>query len=329
MAHPGGLMQLLSGSLYSAILCAAAELRVAEVLTGSDGAPQTRSGAELAGLCGAGEAELTRLLRALSVLGLVEALPDGSWRGREVLAFLREDADGGLRALALLQGEPAIGGAWQRCADAIKSGRSGFELAHGKKMFELFDEDPRLRSLFQRSLRGSAGWNEAVVDVLALTGRTLLVDVGGGDGQLAAALVRRWPGLAAIVFDRPGVAGMAGLAVAQPGVEARAGDFFVEVPEGDVHLLRWVLHDWNDDEARRILQRCRASLRPGGVVYLVENLLDEDPGAALLDLSMMILTGGRERTRAEFAALLERAGLRLQKVLPTKAGVKILEATTD
>src|SRR5262245_60067830 len=118
-AHPGGLMQLLSGSLYSALVAAAAELQIAEGLS------EPRTTAELAERCGAREDGLSRLLRALAVLGLVELLPDGRWRGAEVLAFLRDDADGGLRALALLQAEPVISGAWQRCAEAVKSGKTG------------------------------------------------------------------------------------------------------------------------------------------------------------------------------------------------------------
>jgi SAM-dependent methyltransferase len=317
-------MQLLSGPLYGAILCAAAELRVAEALE----AP--RSLAELASVCGAGEEGLGRLLRALAVLGLVERRPDGRWGGTGALAFLGEDHPASLRALALLQGEPAILGAWQRCAEAVRTGRPGFELSNGMKIFEFLDSEPRLRRLFQRSVSGSPGWNQAVVEALDLSGRGVLVDVGAGEGGLLRALLARWPALEGVALDRPGVVAAA---QAQGGKEERlswvAGDFFSAIPDGDVQLLRWVLHDWPDEEAAAILGRCRAALRPGGVLYLVENLIDQDPGAALLDLSMLILTGGRERSQAEYATLLAHAGLRLERVIPTRAGVKILEATAS
>jgi hypothetical protein len=307
-------MQLLSGSLYSAIICATADLRLAEALD------EPRALDDLAARVNADARSLERLLRALAVLGLVERLPDGRWRGAEVLAFLRADHDGSLQALALLQGEPIIAGAWQRCAEAVRSGRSGFELAHQQKMFDFLDRDERLRRLFQRSLQGSEGWNKAIVEVLDLAGRKVLVDVGAGDGRLLEALLARWPTLSGVALDRPAVAPSS-----SSRIEWVAGDFFQRVPPGDVHLLRWVLHDWPDDQALQILQQVREA--SSGVVYLVENLLGNDPGAALLDMSMLILTGGRERTREEFGSLLERAGLRLQRVLPTRAGVQILEAT--
>jgi O-methyltransferase domain/Dimerisation domain len=308
-------MQLLSGSLYSAILCAAAELGIAEALD------EPRAIDDLAARVGAQAAPLERLLRALAVLGLVQRLPDGRWQGAEVLAFLRGDHESSLRALALLQGETAMMRAWQRCAEAVRTGKSGFELAHGRKLFDFLDGDERLRGLFHCSLRGTAGWNEAVVEALDLSARRLVVDVGAGDGRLLEAIVRRWPHLRGVAFDRPGVA-QKDCNRSQSFLE---GDFFEGVPEGDVHILRWVLHDWPDDDAVSILVRCREASR--GVVYVVENLIGpDDPGAALLDMSMMILTGGRERTRDEFAALFERAGLRLLQVLPTRAGVKILEA---
>jgi hypothetical protein len=313
--HPGALMQLLSGSLYSAILCAAAELRVAEALAEGPLFPD-----EVAGRCGAAPDGMTRLLRALGTLGLVQQLPDGRIGGSEALALLLDEREGSLRPLALLHGEAAIGAAWRRLGDAVKSGRSGFELAHEHKLFEALDGDARLRELFHRALGGPAAWNQAVADALDLVGRALAVDVGAGDGRLLRAVVEKHPGLRGVAFDRPAVVEQH----REESLEWVAGDFFESVPEGDAYLLRWVLHDWPDEDALAILRRCAEARRPGGPIFVVENLLDE-PGTALLDLTMLTLTGGRERTRADFAKLFERAGLRLERVIPTKAGLKILE----
>lgn len=319
--HVSQLMQLISGSIYSAIVCATAELEVAEAL--ADG-PCTLD--ELAARCSADREALGRLMRALAALGLVSEA-EGRYATTDGLGWLRGSADGSLRALALLGGQPAMQGAWRHCAEAVRTGRTAFELANGRPLFDYLDDHEALRSTFQRSLSGPEAWNQAIADALDLAGRTLVVDVGAGDGRLLAALVRAWPGLRGIAFDRPSVVAAAGR---DPSLEWVGGDFFAGVPAGgDVYLLRWVLHDWTDDQAVAILAHCRAAMRAGGVVLLVERLLAEpsDGSAALLDLTMLVLTGGRERTEAEYAALLARAGLRLSRALPTSAGLRILEAT--
>ncbi len=322
--HVSALMQLLGGSIYSAIVCATAELEIAEALAGG---PPTLD--ELADRCAGDRDALGRLMRAHATHGLVTQA-DERYATTDALGWLRADADGSLRSLALLGGQPAIQRAWQHCAEAVRTGRPAFELAHGRPLFDYLDDHDQLRTVFQRSLSGPDGWNQAIVDALDLSGRTLAVDVGAGDGRLLAALVRAWPGLRGVAFDRPSV--VAERTTRDASLEWVGGDFFGGVPAGgDVYLLRWVLHDWSDDQAVAILERCRAAKREGGVVLLVERLLTEPPqdgSAALLDLTMLVLTGGRERTETQYAALLARAGLRLTRVLPTPAGLQILEATS-
>ena len=321
--HVSQLMQLIGGSIYGAIVCATAELEIAEAL--ADG---PRSLEELAARCGADRDALSRLMGALAALGLVTQI-DGRYATTDGLGWLRADADGSLRSLALLGGQPAMQRAWQHCADAVRTGRPAFELANGRPLFEYLDEHDALRAMFQRSLSGPDAWNQAIAEALDLSGRTLVVDVGAGDGRLLAALVGARPGVRGIAFDRPSV--VAEAAARETSVEWVGGDFFESVPAGgDVYLLRWVLHDWTDEQAVAILARCRAAMREGGVVLLVERLLSGSPhdgGAALLDLTMLVLTGGRERSEAQYAELLSRAGLRLSRVISTAAGMRILEAT--
>lgn len=320
--HVGALMQLLGGSIYSAILCATAELELAEALANGP-----RSLEELAQACATDREALDRLLRALAVLGVVVPLGDGRYMTTEGLGWLRADADGSLRALALLGGHPAIQRAWQFCAEAVRTGRPAFELAHGRPLFEYLDDDDGLRTVFQRSLSGPDAWNQAIVDALELSGRTHVVDVGAGDGRLLAALLRAHPSLTGVAFDRPSVA--AAGREHEPALTWEGGDFFTSVPAGgDVYVLRWILHDWSDEQAVEILARCKAAMREGGVIVLVERVLASahDGDAALLDLTMLVLTGGRERSEPEYAALFARAGLVLAAVRPTAAGLRILEA---
>ena len=323
--HVSQLMQLIGGSIYGAIVCATAELEIAEALAGG---PRTLD--ELTVRCGGDREALHRLMRALVALGLVTQA-DGRYATTDGLGWLRADADGSLRSLALLGGQPAIQNAWRHCAEAVRTGKTGFELANGRPLFDYLDDDHGLRALFQRSLSGPDAWNQAIAEALDLSGRAVAVDIGAGDGRLLAALVRAWPNLRGVAFDRPSVIAESKAAAHAASLEWVGGDFFEGVPAGgDVYLLRWVLHDWTDDEAVAILERCRAAMREGGVVLLVERLLAQpnDGDAALLDLTMLVLTGGRERTEAEYAALLARAGLRLSRVLATSAGLRILEATT-
>ena len=318
----GALMQYLSGLPFNAILSATAELDLAEVLAGG---PLEVS--EVASRCGAQADAIGRLLRALAVLGLVARTDDERYASTPALAFLRTGGDGSLRALALLHAQPPIQAAWQRFADAIRTGTTGFQLAHGRPFFDHLDAHDGLRELFQASLSGPAAWNAVIAEAgVDLSDRRLAVDVGAGDGRLLGALLDAYPDLQGIAFDRPGVAARAPLA--HPRLTWQGGSFFDAVPAGDVHLLRWVLHDWPDEQAVAVLRRCREASAAGGLLLVLENLLDTPAGAgaALLDVSMMVFTGGRERTGAEYASLLERGGWRLERSIPTTAGLSVLTA---
>ncbi len=153
--------------------------------------------------------------------------------------------------------------------------------------------------------------------------------MGGGQGSLLAAVLRQYHDVSGTLFDQPHVVGASAPADLAGRWSAVGGSFFEAVPPGDCYLLKWILHDWSDNQCATILRRCRESLRPDGVVLVVELLLDR-PGherfTALMDLQMLVVAGGRERTEAEFGALFERAGLRLSRVLDTGTPFVVLEA---
>jgi SAM-dependent methyltransferase len=158
----------------------------------------------------------------------------------------------------------------------------------------------------------------------------VVVDVGGGHGRLLSAILARYPSVEGILFDLPGGIAAAGLGGPLPRCKLVAGDFFEAVPEGaNAYLMKKVLHDWSDDDAVRILANCRRAMAPGGRVLVAETVVP--PGNApdpikVMDVNMLVVTGGRERTADEFAALFERAGLKAGRVVPTGARVSILEA---
>ena len=156
-----------------------------------------------------------------------------------------------------------------------------------------------------------------------VSGLASVVDVGGGPGTLLRAVRERAPSADVVLVNLPAV-------VAGSDLPSVAGDFFTEVPAGaDAYLLSRVLHNWDDDAARRVLRVCRAAMRPDSVLLVVEAVLPEravdDPAAVRMDLHMLVLLHGHERTAAEYAALCEAAGLRLTRDVPTGAGVHVLE----
>jgi hypothetical protein len=169
----------------------------------------------------------------------------------------------------------------------------------------------------------------ALVDAYDYTRFDVIADVGGGHGHLLAAVLERAPRARGILFDLPHVVAGAS-SLRSPRLEIAAGDFFVDTPpQADLYLLMDLLHDWRDDDATRILASVRRGAPAHARVLIIETLVPESPGphfGKTLDIIMLAVTGGRERTRAEFAALLDRSGFRLERVLPTRSEYSVVEA---
>jgi hypothetical protein len=210
---------------------------------------------------------------------------------------------------------------------AVRSGGVPFESVHGERFFAHLGAHPELVGAFQASMRDrSAREAAAVVAAYDFTVFGTVVDVGGGGGVLLTAILDAAPEVSGVLFDRPEVA-------ARSPLPAVAGDFFVEVPAGaDAYLLSRVIHDWSDADAVAILRTCRRAMTESARLLLVEAELPEraadHPAAIRMDLHMLALLGGRERTRAEYAALLAEADLRLATVVPADpvSGVHVFEA---
>jgi hypothetical protein len=208
---------------------------------------------------------------------------------------------------------------------AVRTSGIPFEVVHGEPFFTHLAARPADSAAFQASMAARSA-QEAAAVVAAYDFRRFrrLVDVGGGPGVLLRAVLAATPGLDGLLFDRPEVVRTATL-------PAAAGDFFTSVPGGaDAYLLSRVLHDWDEDDALRMLRTCRAAMNPHATLLIVEAVLPrraaDDPAAVRMDLNMLMLLHGRERTEAEYAALLDAAGLTLVSTVPTTAGVHLLEA---
>lgn len=308
------VLWMVRGAWVTMVLRAGCRLEVFDLLE----TPHTA--AEVADRIDADPRATERLLRALDELGLLEEA-DGRYVANARGATLASGHPDGLRSLALMQSWLPNVTAWHHLDEAVSSGTSVYERVNGTPPWEHLNAHPEEEALFNRAMARRAG--DQVAAVLAgadLTAATSLVDVGGGRGAMLAGLLGALPHLTGVVADRPDVAAEAESAFAQAGLGARAHgvgcDFFVSVPEGsDVYLLSNVLHDWDDHESVRILRTVRRSMRSDSRLLLVEKLLDvpgrspaETRDLAFVDLHMLVMFGARERTLAEYDALLAEAG---------------------
>lgn len=222
--------------------------------------------------------------------------------------------------------------AWAGLLAAVRSGEAGYPSVFGRGLWATLEATPGLAASFDAWM---AGWAEQwVPDVV--TGRDWsvtahVVDVGGGAGRLLGALLRATPGLRGTLVEQSGAASRARTALADVADRASVveGSFFDALPiGGDVYLLAQVVHDWPDAHASLIMQRCADAARPSGRVILVERLVDEaqpHPDHARMDLMMLVMFGGAERTRTEFAALAAQSGLRLVDTRPIGHGLSFIE----
>lgn len=313
------LARLADGYLITQLLYVAATLGLPDKLAAGPAAAD-----ELAGAVGAAPGPLHRVLRGLAAEQVLDELPDGRFSLTAVGALLVEGAPGSLRGPVLARGRiyfPALVG----LLDAVRAGGTPFELVYGEPFFDHLAARPAESAAFRASMADrSAREAAAVVGAYQFDRFRRLVDVGGGTGVLLRAILDATPGLDGLLFDRPEVVEAASL----PAV---GGDFFTAVPDGaDAYLLSRVIHDWDDTEAAAILRTCRRAMPAGGTLLLVEAVLPrraaDDPAAIRMDLHMLALLRGRERTEDEYAALLDLAGLALTRSVPTGTGVRILEA---
>ena len=326
------LMQYITGAWVAQAVYAAAKLGVADHL--KDGPKPV---ADLATAVGVAAEPLHRLLRALASVGVFIPTADGGYALTPAADLLRTDAPGSLRAVATMYGEPWHRAAWSAIGYSLRTGKPAFDEVHGAPIFDYIPKHPEVGAIFDAAMTGFTSMAaQSVLGAYDFTAIGTLVDVAGGHGSLLAAILKAHPQMQGVLFDMPSVIAGApqGGHLARAGVADRCqlvgGDFFQEVPPGDACVLKHIIHDWSDAHAVRILTSCRKALRPGGRLLLMEMALpagNEAHFGKWLDLEMLMMTqGGRERTEAEYRTLLEKAGFRLTRVVPTPSPTSVIEA---
>jgi hypothetical protein len=320
------LRAMVTGYRLSAALNVAADLAISDLLC--DG-PRTVD--DLAAATGTHPDTLHRLLHALATVGVYEERPDGSFAGTELGEGLRSDVPDSVRPLARTLSSPALWAAWGHLGHSVRTGENAFRARHGVDAWTRRQELPEENAIFNETMTVQTSViAPAVAEACDFSGLSSVVDVGGGQGILLEAVLARHPHLSGTVFDQAHVLPTEPASSAlEPRWSVVGGSFFDAVPESDAYLLKSILHDWPDHECVLILETCRRSLRPGGVVLVVETLLGR-PGfeaeAAFSDINMLVMPGGRERTEQQYAALFEAAGLRLAGVVDTPSRMSVVEA---
>jgi hypothetical protein len=322
------MMSMITGYWVTQVVRAAAAFNLADhVAEGLSTAP------EIAKVESTDPDATRRLLRACASLGLFTSQDGVHFAGTSLLETLRKDSPNSLHGFAVSQAAPGHWQPWGQFPQAVRENSPQTHAVYGSSIFEYFAEHLDEAEAFTSSMTnlGRLGGIE-VARVLDTEGVRLAVDVGGASGDLVHSVMLANPKLKGAVLDRPHVVPDAVEAARSKGLGDRftvvAGDFFEEVPPADLYLLKYIMHDWNDEQCVRILSNCRESLAEGGRVAVIEHLIGKtgEPGIApLMDMNMLVMLPGRERDVDEFDALFAAAGLRRTKVAPVGAQ-SIIEA---
>jgi len=310
----------------------AAALRIPDFL--ADG---PRRSDELAQAAGAHPGALHRLMRALVALELCVQTEDGAFALTPMGDLLRSDSPDSARSWALLMGGRYVWHGWENLVECVRTGQPAPKLQGEKETFEAMAADPEGAAIFYQAMmevtRQAVG---AIIEAYDFSGVRTVVDVGGGYGMLLAAILAGSPEIRGKVFDLPHCQEGATRLLEERGVAGRAefvaGSFFESVPAGaDAYILKSVIHDWDDERSLTIFKNCRAAMNNDARLLIIEPTVPERVGSSShdgvivgSDLNMLVMTGGRERTEAEFRALLEAAGLRIAQIVtapPSAFGV--------
>ena len=324
------LAQMLAGAWLAQALSVAARLGIADRL-----AAGPLSAAELAERLETDAIATYRLLRALAGAGVFRESEDGRFALTPLASPLRADAPDSVRDYAIMAGERWVWASIGGLMHSVKTGAPAFHHLFGVPLFDYYVAHPEAGRIGSDGLKSvGRGQDEAVAATLELRGGRRLVDVGGGQGGLLAALLAAHPEAEGMLFDLPHVVALAPPVLAAAGVASRCritgGDFFEALPrDGEIYLLRKVLHDWDDRRADQLLAVCRDAMPAGARLVVAEAIVPEGNALAyakLLDLLMLAYAGGRERTEREYRALLAAAGFTVDRIVPTRSSLSLIEA---
>ena len=321
------LIRLGLGFMVSQALNVVADLNIADLMAAGE-----RSVDDLAAETGCQRDALYRIMRVLAAEGIFRETAGGGFELTELGAGLQSNGSGPRDFIRMMNREPYL--AFSQLSHSVHTGLPAFDKVFGKPRFDWLADHADEAALFQRAMIAlSQGANEAVAEAIDFRPFAQLVDVGGGHGQLLSEILKRHPHMSGVLFDLPaGVqTARARLAHFPPETVFAAGSFFDSVPLGaDAYILKKVIHDWNDERSVCILRNCRDAMKSDGRVFVAETIIpqgNQSNPIKLIDAAMLVVTGGVERTEAQYAALFDASGLRLDRVITTSQAISVLEAS--
>lgn len=333
---PLALYQMAIGHYFSRALALAAKLGIADLL--KDG---PRHYSELANATGTNPPSLNRVMRLLASAGVFVEQEGGNFALTPLGEYLRTGVPGSMRSSVLLFAGVGIQDNWKELEYCVQTGEPAFRRnSPHADPFAAIAQNPEQAKVFDEAMASFAPVTAAAIAAaydFSAFGK--VVDVGGGNGSLLIGILKANPNLRGIVFDLAHAADKARNKIAEAGLESRCeavgGDFFKEVPSGaDAYVIKHVLHDWNDERAIAILRNIHRAMRPGGKLLIAEGVYpplidqtDVSRGAAANDVNMLVCTGGRQRSEAEFRSIQDAAGFRLMRIIPTPARISVIEGS--
>lgn len=329
------LMQMAGSYRISQVLYVTATLGIADLLKDTP-----KRSYQLAAECGASPEALFRLLRALVNLNILVQDPDGRFTLTPSGTYLLTDHPCSVRPYILYVAAPVIWESWGNFIYSVFTGETAIKYTFGLELFDFTAQNPEFEEVFDNGMAGmTISIANDLVTAYDFSQFKRVIDIGGGNGSLLEALLKAYPTLEGTLFDQPQVAAKAARlqTVAELGARLKieVGNFFESVPGGaDAYILKYILHDWTDSNAIEILKSCHQAMRAGAKLLVVEAILpgvenidENEPslGKIFMDLQMLALTGGRERTESEFQHLFKSAGFQLTGVIPLSANLSIIE----
>ncbi|MBI1247282.1 methyltransferase [bacterium] len=323
------LDRMITGYWISQAIYAAAKFNVADHL--KDG---PKSIDQLAAETSTNPDALYRLLRALASVGIFAEGESRQFSSTPIGELLQTDVPGSKKALALMSGDEQFR-AWGDIDYSIQTGKMSFDKVFGKPIFEYLGEHPDKAKIFDAAMVGVHGReSDLITGAYDFSKISVVADIGGGNGSQITPILKKNGHLKGILYDLPHVIERAQAPMEAAGLTDRCeligGSFFESIPEGaDVYMMRHIIHDWDDEKSITILKNCHKAMPADGKLLIMDSVIPpgNDPNPAkFLDLVMLMIPGGKERTEEEFRQLLDQAGFQLTQVIPTDGGVSIVEA---
>lgn len=325
------VIQIATGHLVSSALQVVVRLGIPDRLANGP-----RTAAELAAETGVQEDALYRVLRALASVGLFDEVAPRRFALTLAGQMLRTGVAGSMQAMALWISSPLHFQVYGELMHSVKTGQPAVEKLTGMPVFEYLPKHPELSEIFNNAMTAFSDMViPAALQAYDFSGIDTLVDVAGGHGAVLTSILKKYPGMKGVLFDLEHVIAGARNRIDASGVkdrvETQSGDFFKAVPARDAYVMKHIVHDWDDERAAAILRNIRTAMgQKKGRVILLESVLQ--PGNApdfgkIIDLEMLAMPGGRERSEQDFRALFEKAGFRLSRVVPTQSPLSVIEAT--